>query len=140
MTTNALTRAHIQNIVNRIHDGAIQGVTALNDCARGGYAQSKLTAAFNVEFDCLQTTQKDMLAALVALEQSLVKSHASIPSRLFKLPILFDDPISKAAVADYMATVRDSATYLPDNAEYIAKANAVDDVNVATRSILECPQ
>lgn len=81
-----------------------------------------------------------MLDALVALEQSLAKSHEPLPSRLFKLPILLDDPISKAAVADYMATVRDSATYLPDNMAYIAKANGVDDVAAAARSIVACPQ
>lgn len=38
-----------------------------------------------------------------------------------------------------MATVRDSATYLPDNMEYIARANGVDN-QTATQSIVGCKQ
>ncbi len=81
-----------------------------------------------------------MLQSLVHLEQSLVKSHEPLPSRLFKFPILLEDPLSKAAVADYAASVRDSAIYLPDNMEYIAKANGVAEREKASKSIVACPQ
>jgi urea carboxylase len=81
-----------------------------------------------------------MLQSLIQLEQSVVKSHDPLPSRIFNFPILLDDPLSKAAVADYVATVRDSAVYLPDNMDYIAKANGVSDRETASRSILACPQ
>lgn len=81
-----------------------------------------------------------MLGKLVQLEETVGATHEPLPSRIFKFPILLDDPISKAAVADYAATVRDSAVYLPSNMEYIAKANAVKDAETAAKSFVACPQ
>jgi hypothetical protein len=81
-----------------------------------------------------------MLDMLVSLEQSLGSSTEPIPSRLFRFPILLDDPLAKAAVDEYMAKIRDSAVYLPDNVEYIARANGVEDVSEARRSVVACRQ
>jgi urea carboxylase len=77
---------------------------------------------------------------LVNIENSLVKPHDPLPSRIFKFPVLLEDPIFKVAVADYTATVRSSAVYLPDNMDYIAKSNGVCDRETASRSIVACPQ
>ncbi|KAJ9102817.1 hypothetical protein QFC20_004924 [Naganishia adeliensis] len=92
------------------------------------------------QFDPLRITQKQLLQKLVELEETVGGTHEPLPSRIFKFPILLDDPISKAAVADYAATVRDSAVYLPSNMEYIAKANAVKDAETAAKSFVACPQ
>ena len=81
-----------------------------------------------------------MLQRLVELEHSLGDSHQRIAGRLFKFPILLDDPLAKQAIDEYMTKIRDSAVYLPDNMTYIAKANGVADPNVAKRSILACRQ
>lgn len=130
MTASALTRAHIQQVLLRIRGGKE---------VKGVIASTGTTRAYSVEFDPLETTQDEMLQQLLAVERSVVNAHDLIPSRLFRFPILFDDPVSKQAVRDYMATVRDSAIYLPDNQEYIAKANGVD-VEQASKSIVSCPQ
>ncbi|WWD21796.1 urea carboxylase [Kwoniella shandongensis] len=130
MTATALTRAHIQHRINRLNDGTVKGVVAVIGAAR----------SYCVQFDSLATTQKEMLQSLISLEASLGTSDLPLPSRIFKFPILLDDPLSKAAVTDYMNTVRSSAVYLPDNMEYIAKANGVEDVEFAKRSITTCPQ
>jgi urea carboxylase len=81
-----------------------------------------------------------MLDLLIQLEQSLGQSHQPLPSRIFRFPILLDDPLSKQAVAEYMKTIRSSAVYLPDNMDYIAKANGVKDRDEAVKSIVACPQ
>lgn len=130
MTASALTRAHIQQVLLRIRGGKE---------VKGVIASTGTTRAYSVEFDPLETSQSEMLQQLLAVERSVVNAHDLIPSRLFRFPILFDDPVSKQAVRDYMATVRDSAIYLPDNQEYIAKANGVD-VDQASKSIVSCPQ
>jgi hypothetical protein len=88
----------------------------------------------------LRITQRQLLQKLIDLEQTVGASHEPLPSRIFKFPILLDDPVSKAAVADYAATVRDSAVYLPSNMEYIAKANAVKDAETVAKSLVACPQ
>ncbi|WRT67558.1 uncharacterized protein IL334_004530 [Kwoniella shivajii] len=130
MTASALTRAHIQHRLNGLNSGDVKGVVAVIGCAR----------SYCVQFDSLRTTQKDMLRRLIDLEESLGSSPQPLPSRIFKFPILLDDPLSKKAVTDYMETVRDSAVYLPDNMDYIAKANGVSDRDTAAKSIVACPQ
>ncbi|KAL0943091.1 urea carboxylase [Colletotrichum truncatum] len=52
-------------------------------------------------------------------------SH-NYPSRKVRLPIAFDDTVSKAAVARYAATLRASAPYLPSNVEFLQKLNFQD--------------
>jgi urea carboxylase len=81
-----------------------------------------------------------MLKTLIDLESSLGRVDTPIPSRVFHFPILLDDPSSRAAVDDYIKTVRDSAVYLPDNMEYIAKANGSSDRDATARSIVACRQ
>ncbi|WVR06187.1 urea carboxylase [Kwoniella sp. DSM 27419] len=130
MTADGLLRAHIQHRINKLNAGAINGVI----CVIG------TTRAYCVQFDSLKTNQKDLLRALVDMEESLGTSDAPLPSRIFRFPILLDDPLAKKAVSDYIETVRDSAVYLPDNMEYIAKANGVSDRDTAARSIVACPQ
>jgi urea carboxylase len=103
-------------------------------------ANSQASSAYNVQFDPLQITQKELLQKLIQLEQTVAANLEPLPSRIFRFPILLDDPVSKAAVADYAATVRDSAVYLPSNMEYIAKANGVKDAATAAKSFVACPQ
>ena len=93
-----------------------------------------------MQFDALALSQKDLLARLVDLEHRLGTAHRPIPGRLFKFPLLLDDPLAKQAIDEYMTKLRDSAVYLPDNMTYIANANGVKDTLVAKRSILACRQ
>jgi allophanate hydrolase subunit 1 len=93
-----------------------------------------------VEYDSLVISQSDLLKRLIDLEETLGSALRPIPSRVFRFPLLLDDPLAKQAIADYMAKARDSAVYLPDNVEYIAMANGVEDVEFAKRSIMSCRQ
>jgi allophanate hydrolase subunit 1 len=130
MTTSVLTRAHIQHRVNRIEHGAIPGIISVIGTTR----------AYCVQFDTLTTTQSDILQRLIDLETSLGSSSQPIPSRIFRFPVLLDDPVCKATVDEYARTLRDSAVYLPDNMEYVAKANGVVDGKTARQSLVLCPQ
>lgn len=97
-------------------------------------------SAYHVQFNPLVTDQKSLLRRLMDLEQLAAGSNTAIPSRLFRFPILFDDPLAKAAVEEYMTTLRDSAVYLPDNVEYIAKANGLDGADVVKQNLAGCRQ
>ncbi|KAJ9104963.1 hypothetical protein QFC19_003760 [Naganishia cerealis] len=130
MTADVMTRSHIQQITSRITSSRIPGFVAV----------TATTRAYNVQFDPLQIKQSQMLQQLISFEESVGANLEPLPSRIFKFPILLDDPVSKAAVADYAATVRDSAVYLPSNMEYIAKANGVKDGETAAQSFVACPQ
>jgi urea carboxylase len=140
MTATAMTRAHIQHRVERLREMSdLIAVTAATRC-RSDPPGSELTIAYHVQFDPLVTTRKSLLQRLKDLEHSAAGTNAAIPSRLFRFPILFDDPLAKAAVEEYMTTLRDSAVYLPDNVEYIAKANGLKDGCVVKKNLAGCRQ
>jgi urea carboxylase len=103
-------------------------------------SRAKLISAYSVQFDAMTISQGDLLQRLVDLEHRLGTQHRCIPGRLFKFPLLLDDPLAKQAIAEYMTKLRNSAVYLPDNMSYIANANGVEDATVAKRSILACRQ
>lgn len=77
---------------------------------------------------------------MIELEHSLVNFSESISSRVFRFPILFDDPLARAAIDEYMTTLRNSAVYLPDNVEYIANANGLTSAAVIKKSLASCRQ
>lgn len=64
---------------------------------------------------------------LVDLEAKLGDlSRAKVPSRIFKLPIIFESQRQTAALQRYMETQRPYASYLPDNMEFVAKNNGLE--------------
>ncbi|KAF5665360.1 putative DUR1,2-urea amidolyase [Fusarium heterosporum] len=56
------------------------------------------------------------------------KVPSRIPSRNVRLPIAFDDSISRAAIERYTATIRGDAPWLPSNIEFLEKLNGIDDL------------
>lgn len=97
-------------------------------------------SAYHVQFDPLVVTRKALLSRLINLEKSLDGFSESLRSRVFRFPILFDDPLARAAIDEYMTTLRNSAVYLPDNVEYIAKANGLESAAVIQKSLASCRQ
>lgn len=49
-----------------------------------------------------------------------------VPSRRVRLPLAFDDTITRAAVERYAATIRATAPWLPSNIDFLAQLNGVD--------------
>lgn len=67
------------------------------------------------------------MSYLVDLEAKLGDlSTAKVPSRIFKLPIIFESHRQTAALQRYMETQRPYASYLPDNMEFVAKNNGLE--------------
>ncbi|MGM9379583.1 5-oxoprolinase/urea amidolyase family protein [Streptomyces antibioticus] len=51
-----------------------------------------------------------------------------VPSRTVHLPLSWDDPATREAIARYMAGVRDDAPWCPWNIEFIRRVNGLDTV------------
>ena len=82
--------------------------------------------ALLIYYDGLKIPQKMLIDHLVKLESELGDlSTSRVPSRLFKLPIIFDHPKQDAALTRYMETQRPYASYLPDNMDFVAKNNGL---------------
>lgn len=52
-------------------------------------------------------------------------THASVPSRIFRLPICFDSPAQEEAIQRYIETQRPHAPFLPSNMDFVAKINGI---------------
>lgn len=83
--------------------------------------------ALLVYYDGCKISQDKLITHLVDLEAHIGDlSRAKVPSRLFKLPILFDSSKEKNAIKRYMETQRPYASYLPDNMDFLAKNNGLE--------------
>lgn len=92
-------------------------------------SRSTLTSspALLIYYDGLRIPQQALIDHLTRLETELGDlSRAKVPSRLFKLPILFGSPRETAAIKRYMETQRPYASYLPDNMDFVAKNNGLE--------------
>ncbi|KQX61067.1 5-oxoprolinase/urea amidolyase family protein [Streptomyces sp. Root1310] len=65
---------------------------------------------------------REMTAALPPSDELVV------PSRTVHLPLSWDDPATREAIARYMAGVRDDAPWCPWNIEFIRRVNGLDTV------------
>ncbi|OLN87278.1 Urea amidolyase [Colletotrichum chlorophyti] len=81
---------------------------------------------------------QQILSALRAHKTSLGSSlPSSLPSRTLRLPLAFDDSVSRAAVARYAATIRATAPWLPSNVDFLQQLNALSSPSDVERIFLD---
>lgn len=83
-----------------------------------------------IQYDGLKIGLNRLIGILKSLEQTLPDyEDVKIPSRKVKLPIAMHDRWTQESMKNYMETVRKDAPYLPDNMEFVAKANDLTDID-----------
>ncbi|MFC1440485.1 5-oxoprolinase/urea amidolyase family protein [Streptacidiphilus sp. N1-10] len=60
-----------------------------------------------------------------------------VPSRTVHLPLSWDDPATREAIARYMAGVRDDAPWCPWNIEFIRRVNGLGSVDEVYRTVFD---
>ncbi|THX18514.1 hypothetical protein D6D17_02142 [Aureobasidium pullulans] len=84
-----------------------------------------------VQYDNDLIDQKELLQLLVDAETRLADaSKANLPSRIIRLPLVWNDSVVKQYIKNYMDTVRPTATYLPSNIDFLARNNGVTSQQV----------
>ncbi|MFJ9149593.1 5-oxoprolinase/urea amidolyase family protein [Streptomyces sp. NPDC102270] len=82
--------------------------------------------------------QHELLAAVREITASLPPSdELVVPSRTVHLPLSWDDPATREAIARYMAGVRDDAPWCPWNIEFIRRVNGLDSVDDVYRTVFD---
>ncbi|CAM1509036.1 Fc.00g027750.m01.CDS01 [Cosmosporella sp. VM-42] len=76
---------------------------------------------------------KSILARLIAHAGSCCIPK-QVPSRTLKLPLAFNDSVSRAAVERYIATIRPDAPWLPSNVNFLAKLNGLNEISTLLNS------
>ncbi|WP_306210270.1 urea carboxylase, partial [Actinoplanes sp. RD1] len=79
-----------------------------------------------------------LLGLLTEVEDTLpAGSGLVVPSRHVRLPLSWDDPATREAIARYMAGVRDDAPWTPWNIEFIRRINGLATVDDVYRTVFD---
>ena len=80
----------------------------------------------------------ELLPLVQQAEQRLPPTRElRVPSRTVHLPLSWDDPATREAIARYMAGVRDDAPWCPWNIEFIRRVNGLDSVEDVYRTVFD---
>jgi urea carboxylase len=92
--------------------------------------------SLQVQFDPVEHTPDAVVTLLARAEDELpALDEVVVESRVVHLPLSWDDPSTREAIATYMRVVRDDAPWCPWNIEFIRRVNGLDDVD-AVRGIV----
>ncbi len=117
-----------QEIASLVEDGSLTGVIELTPGIRS--LQVHVDPAL-VDIEALVTTIRDVDFALPATRQ------LRVPSRTVHMPLSWDDPATREAIARYMAGVRDDAPWCPWNIEFIRRINGLESVDDVFRTVFD---
>jgi urea carboxylase len=83
-------------------------------------------------------SQRELLAAVREITAALPPTdELVVPSRTIHLPLSWDDPATREAIARYMAGVRDDAPWCPWNIEFIRRINGLGSVEDVHRTVFD---
>jgi urea carboxylase len=119
-------RARVHALHTRLADlqraGEVAGIVDLTPGIR--------SLQVHVDPDVLPTSR--LMGLLAEVERELpATSELVVPSRSVRLPLSWDDPATREAIARYTSGVRDDAPWCPSNIEFIRRVNGLgstDDV------------
>ncbi|KAA0091485.1 urea carboxylase [Mycolicibacterium sp. P1-18] len=122
MVLDLALRARVHALEERLESSSVAGILDLTPGIR--------SLQVHVDPDVLPVER--LLGLLAELEDDLpATSELVVPSRSVRLPLSWDDPATREAIARYTSGVRDDAPWCPSNIEFIRRINGLasqDDV------------
>lgn len=93
-----------------------------------------------IQFDAKVITQQALLETVHELEASIeTATDTTLKCREIHLPLVFDHPALTDSITRYMETSRPTATYLPDNVEYLRQNNELSSRREVFEKALDIP-
>ncbi len=84
--------------------------------------------SLQVQFDPREVAGQDLRRQIALLTADLgAVDDLEIAGRVVHLPLSWDDPSAREAIARYMRLVRPDAPWCPDNIEFIRRVNGLED-------------
>lgn len=97
-------------------------------------------ASVTVRFDPFQMDRSKLLQQLIQFDDQIGQNTSvKIPVREVRLPVCLDHSSLQDSAQRYMENIRPSAAYMPDNAEYIRKNNALETRQQVFDALLKTP-
>ena len=116
MVLDLALRARVHALNERLETSAVNGILDLTPGIR--------SLQVHVDPDVLPIDR--LLGLLTELESELpATSELVVPSRSVRLPLSWDDPATREAIARYTSGVRDDAPWCPSNIEFIRRVNGL---------------
>ncbi|WP_200808302.1 5-oxoprolinase/urea amidolyase family protein [Demequina sp. NBRC 110055] len=123
-----MLRARIHVLHQALRDAPVEGMRDLTPGIR----------SLQVTFEDPSFLTRDALDALVELAAGVAEADdLVVPSRHVRLPMSWDDPATREAIARYEAGVRDDAPWNPWNIEFIRRVNGLEGVDDVYRTLFE---
>lgn len=128
MTLDLGLRARVHALAERLAAAEIEGLIELTPGVR----------SLQVQVDPAILPVAAALDLVGDLEGSLPPTDAlEVPSREVLLPLSWDDPATRDAIARYSAGVRNDAPWSPWNIEFIRRINGLDDIESVSRIVYD---
>ena len=94
--------------------------------------------SLQVHLDRSQITVAEASRRILELDRNLPPlASISVPSRIVRLPLSWDDPATQLAIQRYQQTVRPDAPWCPSNLEFIRRVNGLDDIEEVRRIVFD---
>ncbi|MDX2603357.1 5-oxoprolinase/urea amidolyase family protein [Streptomyces caniscabiei] len=119
MRLDLALRMRVHALMEAVAEAGLHGVADLTPGIR----------SLQIRIDPALLPQPELLTAVRRIVASLPRTdELVVPSRTIHLPLSWDDPATREAIARYMAGVRDDAPWCPWNIEFIRRVNGLDTV------------
>ncbi|MGW2959663.1 5-oxoprolinase/urea amidolyase family protein [Streptomyces sp. NPDC001220] len=128
MQLDLALRMRVHALMEAVTAADLPGVTDLTPGIR----------SLQIQTDPRLLTQAGLLATVREIVLGLPPTdELVVPSRTVHLPLSWDDPATREAIARYMAGVRDDAPWCPWNIEFIRRINGLDSVEDVYRTVFD---
>lgn len=85
--------------------------------------------SLQVHFDIKKISAREITKKIVEVNKNLKELDSiTVPSRVVKLPLSWDDPQTQLAAKRYQETTRPDAPWCPSNPEFIRRINGLDSI------------
>ena len=128
MQLDLALRMRVHALAERVAAARVPGVLGLTPGIR--------SLQLHTDPDVLTVPQ--LLVLVQEIEAALpATDELRVPSRTVHLPLSWDDPATREAIARYIAGVRDDAPWCPWNIEFIRRINGLTSVDEVYRTVFD---
>ncbi|MFI1210843.1 urea carboxylase [Streptomyces sp. NPDC020802] len=128
MQLDLALRMRVHALMEAVSAAGLPGITDITPGIR----------SLQIQTDPDRLPQPELLSSVREIVSSLPPAdQLVVPSRTVHLPLSWDDPATREAIARYMAGVRDDAPWCPWNIEFIRRVNGLDSVEDVYRTVFD---
>ncbi|WAU80743.1 urea carboxylase [Streptomyces sp. Qhu-G9] len=128
MQLDLALRMRVHALMEAVSAAGLPGITDITPGIR----------SLQIQTDPDRLPQPELLSSVREIVSCLPPAdQLVVPSRTVHLPLSWDDPATREAIARYMAGVRDDAPWCPWNIEFIRRVNGLDSVEDVYRTVFD---